>query len=118
MSDKKPASTSVLGELHSLVASVLTKQLKLADGALSGELSAEQIEALTGALGETKVSIGAAIAFLKNNSITASVEDNDDLRELKDELARTRTRGKQRLSASDLEDAAKQFEQLTGGSLQ
>lgn len=119
--DKKPASTEALGGLHSLVARVLTKQLKLADGALSGELTPEQIELLERVLSDTKVSIGAAIAFLKNNGITASTEKSAELQELERTLTEKRAGAKGRLNKTDLEEAAAAFEamqQLTPGSLQ
>lgn len=112
--DKKPASTEVLGGLHSLVARVLTKQLKLADDALAGELTPEQIGALEHVLSDTKVSIGAAIAFLKNNGITASVEKSQELQELERTLSEKRTGAKGRLNKADLEDAARAFEQMQG----
>ncbi len=112
--DKKPASTEVLGGLHSLVARVLTKQLKLADDALAGELTPEQIEVLTDVLSDTKVAIGAAISFLKNNNITASPEKSAALRELEDELSKKRAAGKGRLTPAQMEEAAQAFAAMTG----
>lgn len=117
MSDNKPASTDVLGALHSLVASVLTKQLKLADGALAGELTPEQIEALEGVLSDTKVSIGAAISFLKNNNITASIEKSNELRELEETLSKKREAGKGRLTPAQMAEAAEAFAALTGDGM-
>jgi hypothetical protein len=115
---KEAASTGELSALHALVSRVLTKQLQLADGALDREFSEEQLTLLTAALGDTKNALGAAITFLKNNNITASVEDNNELRQLQTELAATRARGKQKLSQTDLVEAAALFETATGTGLQ
>lgn len=107
----KPATSNDLGVMHKLVADVLTKQLQLADDALSGDLTAEQIEALGESFGDTtKICIGAAITFLKNNAITAPVDASGELESLSKALAEKRSASKQRLSKQQLDDAARAFE--------
>ncbi|WP_425486139.1 hypothetical protein [Achromobacter deleyi] len=72
------ATVEALSELHGVVARELTRRIN-ADEASAAD-------------------IGAAIKFLKDNNITASVEDNDQMRSLKDKLAeREAKRGKLKL---------------------
>lgn len=60
------ASVDALSELHGVVATELIRRIK------GDEASAADI--------------GAAIKFLKDNSITASIEDNSQMKSLKDKL--------------------------------
>src|SRR5690606_23441380 len=60
------ATVGDLSELHGVVARELTRRIN------QNEASAADI--------------GAAIKFLKDNAITASIEDNDDMQALKDKL--------------------------------
>lgn len=78
------ASDKELGDLHKKVAKVLTDALE------SDELSV--------------AAVNAAIAFLKNNNITASPTDNAELAELNKQLAERRKKGKSDLM-SKLNDA-------------
>ena len=67
MANKKNTATEkALGELHATIANVLMEQIK------SGEAN-------------TAI-INAAIKFLKDNNITCSLEDNDDLAYLAKEV--------------------------------
>jgi len=90
---KKAATEDELGDLHRQVAI-----------ALKTMLTPVQIE---GELGTThdKGAVALAIAFLKNNGITASVTQNDALAELKQALV-NRGRNPQRVRAIELQDAA------------
>lgn len=60
------ASVDALADLHGAIASELTRRIK------ENEASAADI--------------GAAIKFLKDNSITADVENNEQLQSLRDKL--------------------------------
>jgi hypothetical protein len=71
------ASTIALGNLHESVATALAEQVK---GYTITEDDQEKLVRPSPAL------LGAAIAFLKNNNITADAEDNAALRELGDAL--------------------------------
>jgi hypothetical protein len=64
-----PASEGALGELHSIVATVLKQRLQ------DGELC-------------TAADVNAAIKFLKDNNITATREANKALGELEEELGK------------------------------
>lgn len=84
------ASVEVLGELHALVAASLREDLE----------AAEQIEDPgVRALAREKAR-AQAIAFLKNNSITADPETNTGLAELRAKLQSKRDVGKSALQAA------------------
>ena len=89
------ASDTELGELHK----VLAQQLKVA-------IVKEDV---------TAAILGVTVAFLKNNNITADAVHNAELDGLKDALQARRTKGK--LSRAALEEAAKAFEDASGGGL-
>jgi hypothetical protein len=80
------ASDKDLGELHGLVARSLKARLE------SGEFTAAEL--------------GAAISFLKNNSVTADATNNAELRNLSDQLS---ARRRKKLSQSTLDEAAEAF---------
>ena len=91
------ASESVLGELHEQVAKALSEQVQ-----------GYQVETDEG-VKEVKPSpalLGAAIAFLKNNNITADASDNAALRELGEALA---ARRKKKIPQASLDAAAEDF---------
>lgn len=97
------ASDKVLGKLHEEVAKALTEQVvgyveETDDGK---ELTVRPSPAL----------LGAAIAFLKNNNITADAEDNAELRELGVALA---ARRKRKIPAAALDEAAEHFANMNG----
>ncbi|WP_397473749.1 hypothetical protein [Pusillimonas sp.] len=76
------ATVNDLSELHGVVARELTRRIT------SNEASAADI--------------GAAIKFLKDNSITASIEDNNEMQALKEKLEeRARKRSSLRLVKSE-----------------
>lgn len=85
------ATEDDLGDLHATVA----RGLKAA-------LEAEPTAAI----------FGAAIAFLKNNNITADPSRNSDLAELQDKLAARRKEKK--LSLTSLREAQDDFERMIG----
>ena len=58
--------------------------------------------------------LGAAIAFLKNNNITASPSKNKDLAALKEALGKKRQR--KELKPRDLQAAADEFERMQGSN--
>lgn len=75
------ATIESLSELHGVVATELTRRI-LADEASAAD-------------------IGAAIKFLKDNAITASVEDNTQMKDLKDRLEERARKRNLRLVKSD-----------------
>lgn len=91
------ASESALGELHAAVAGALTNVIQATDKETGVSLC-------------TAAHLGAAIAFLKNNNITADPDTNKGLTALRDAIQRKRLdakssmAGKQR-AAEDLERA-------------
>lgn len=96
------ASDKVLGELHAKVANALAEQV---DGYTVVEDDVEKVVKPSPAL------LSAAIAFLKNNNITADAEDNVALRNLGDALA---ARRKKRIPQAALDDAALTYASYTG----
>ncbi len=89
---KNAATEDALGALHKKVADVLTEAL---DG-----------ENINGAV------LGAAITFLKNNSITADVQHNEGLSKLSEALQRKRERSKDRLK--EFQQAEAEFHRSVG----
>jgi hypothetical protein len=96
------ASTKVLGELHEAVATALSEQVK---GFTVIEDEQEKVVRPSPAL------LGAAIAFLKNNNITADANDNAALRELGETLKARRQR---KLPQQLLDQAADSFAERFG----
>ena len=96
------ASDKKLGALHEYVAEALSEQVQGYD------------EETTGAEGEITVKrirpgaavLGAAIAFLKNNNVTADPEDNLALRDLSEKL---KARRNKKLPQAELDAAAEEF---------
>ena len=99
------ASEKVLGELHAAVATALTEQVK---GYLVVEDEVEKEVKPSPAL------LGAAIAFLKNNNITADAEDNAALRELGESL---KARRQKKLPPAMLDAAAEAFAERFGNGM-
>lgn len=92
------ASDKQLGRLHLVVAEALTEQV----------VGYEE-ESEDGSVKKVRPSpalLGAAIAFLKNNNVTADATDNAQLRELGEALA---ARRKKRIPQAALDEAAEQF---------
>lgn len=96
------ASETELGNLHALVASTLASRIAapLREG--------ETIIPGTEGLAASSSDIQAAIAFLKNNNITADADTNDGLRALREQLDARRKSAKdlmaaQQRAAADLE---------------
>jgi len=73
-----------LSELHGAVARVLKNQLE--ETIVITDENGEQKEVAVA----TPATLGVAIKFLKDNDITASVEDDDNLGELSDMLKQKR----------------------------
>lgn len=91
------ASESKLGALHEAVADALTEQVKGYE---------EETEEGTKLVRPSPALLGAAIAFLKNNNITADAEDNAALRDLSQALQAKR---KRKLPQAALDEAAETF---------
>lgn len=100
------ASDKQLGSLHAKVAAALTEQV---EGYTVVEDDVEKLVRPSPAL------LGAAIAFLKNNNITADVEDNAALRDLGEAL---KARSKKKLPQALLDDAASAYAMSMGGMMQ
>lgn len=88
------ASEDKLGLLHGVVAEYLT--LKLMTGAA------------------TAAEVGAAITFLKNNSITASPSTNAAISNLTRTLAERKARKGGKLTAAEGKEAEEAFQSLMG----
>jgi hypothetical protein len=103
------ATEKVLGDLHKAVAMALTEQVA---GLKVQELNAEgePVEVL---VRPSPAVLSAAIAFLKNNNITADAEDNAALRELGLAL---KARQKKRIPQERLDEAASLFAERFGDS--
>jgi hypothetical protein len=96
------ASDKKLGDLHEAVADALSEQVK---GYTKTEVTAAGEEVQV----EVKASpalLSAAIAFLKNNNITADAEDNAALRDLNQAL---QARRKKKIPQASLDEAADTF---------
>lgn len=89
------ASEASLGSLHGIVAEYLS--LKLATGKA------------------TAAEVGAAITFLKNNSITADPTKNAALANLRGTLANRKRKGA--LTPSEAREATGQFEAMMGSMM-
>lgn len=85
MTEQSKATVDALGELHGVVAKVLTSQLR---HTITNETSGEVIHTAPAS------TIAAAIAFLKNNNITADPSKNEALAELNNMLRRKHREGK------------------------
>lgn len=96
------ASDKELGTLHKAVAVALQEQV---------EGYEEETEHGTRTVKPSPALLGAAIAFLKNNNITASATDNEELSKLSKALAAKR-RGK--LPQAALDEAAESYVYSTG----
>lgn len=97
------ASTKVLGDLHEQVAKALSEQVQGYE---------EETDEGTKHVRPSPAVLGAAIAFLKNNNITADPEGNAALRDLNEKLAARRNK---KLPQADLDHAAAQFAYSVGG---
>ena len=100
------ASAKTLGDLHEKVAVAFAEQVEgfVETDAEGQERTVRPSPAL----------LGAAVAFLKNNNITADPETNAALGELKDKLA---ARRKGKVSAELLDRAANDFAAHMGGGM-
>lgn len=100
------ASAKTLGELHEAVATAFSEQV--VGFVETDEDGKERTVRPSPAL------LGAAVAFLKNNNITADPETNAALGELKDKLA---ARRKGKVSAELLDQAANDFAAHMGSGM-
>ena len=100
------ANAKTLGELHEAVATAFSEQVK-------GFVEADE-EGKERTVRPSPALLGAAVAFLKNNNITADPETNAALGELKDKLA---ARRKGKVSAELLDQAANDFAAHMGGGM-
>lgn len=93
------ATDKQLGDLHQQVAKALSLQVQ----------GVENDDGVV--IPPSPALLGAAITFLKNNSITADAEDNEALRELNVKLSERR---KRKIPASALDDAAAAYANTMG----
>ena len=100
------ATEEALGSLHAAVAKALSEKIKAPIYHEGSPIPN------TEGLGCSSSDLQAAIAFLKNNNITADPTDNEDLRELREQLDKRRKRGKAALRSA--QDAATDFESWLG----
>jgi hypothetical protein len=102
------ASDTELGELHATIASQLAAIIR--DGATVTDKEGNQVQVSAG-----PAYFGAAIAFLKNNNITADVSENAELAELA--LTLKKKRDSRKLTSAQLAEAQRAFEGLSGEGL-
>lgn len=100
------ANAKTLGELHEAVAKALSEQV---------EGYTEQTDDGERLVRPSPAVLGAAIAFLKNNNITADPETNEALRDLNTKLA---DRRKRKIPQASLDAAANDFAERFGSTLQ
>lgn len=105
------ASEKTLGVLHEKVATALTEQVEgyeepiiNDEGDVVGQIKVRPSPAL----------LNAAVAFLKNNNITADAAENESLRELNKQLAARRKDKK--LPQAALDEAAMRYADMAGGN--
>jgi hypothetical protein len=103
------ATEGTLGALHALVATALTARLN--EPLRKGD-DLVPVPGTEG-MGCSSSDIQAAIAFLKNNNITADPETNSELADLNKALAARRKDRKQAMLSQQA--AADDFEQRLGG---
>lgn len=101
------ASDKQLGHLHLVVAKALTEQVEGYEEEVS--------DGVTKTVRPSPAVLSAAIAFLKNNNITADATDNAALRELGEAL---QARRKKKLPQADLDAAAERFAESQGTFMQ
>lgn len=80
------ASDAILKELHEAVAQELLAIVR--NGVPVYDKEGEEV----GTRKATAAELGAAISFLKNNSITADLDDSDATRELREALEKRRSK--------------------------
>jgi hypothetical protein len=105
---KMPATEQELGDLHKHVANALSEQVQgvvVEEVGLDGEKSQRKLH-------PSPALLGAAIAFLKNNNITASASDNAALKELQEKLAQRRNR---KITPEAFDEAAANYAMSVGG---
>lgn len=100
------ASEDALCNLHKVVAEALTVAVTPRE---------IEIEGKPEVILPSAAHLGAAIAFLKNNNITADPATNKELSDLEQALQARRGR---RLSQKDLDDAARTFAMANGDLVQ
>ena len=105
------ASDKTLGALHQKVAEALTEQV---EGYEEPVFDSEGEAKGTKMVRPSPALLGAAIAFLKNNNITADATENEALRDLSKKLA-DRRRGK--IPQAALDEAAETFATVHAGGL-
>lgn len=101
------AKESELGTLHKIVAAAFIEQVAGYDE--------EQEDGRVRRVRPSPALLGAAVTYLKNNSITADVEGNAALRTLNDNLAARRNK---RIPQAALDAAADAYSERFGGTLQ
>ena len=106
------ASEKTLGDLHEKVAKALTEQV---EGYEEPVLNEEGEEVATKLVRPSPSLLTAAIAFLKNNNITADPEQNEALATLNKRLAEKR---KGKANQLDLDAAADRYAASQGFPLQ
>ena len=107
------ATEDALNALHGAVASTLASQMQ---APLFNE--GQKIEGTEG-LGCSAAVLSVAVAFLKNNNVTASPATNTGLADLAKQLTQKREEKRNSLRAGALEQAAEDFQSRHGfGSVQ
>jgi hypothetical protein len=104
------AKESHLAELHSTVARVLTAQVshKVPEEVFNAD--GECVETGEEVYDASPATLAAAIKFLKDNSITCDLENNEDMNQLRDTLARKQKHS--RLTGSNGREAALQLVEM------
>lgn len=103
------ASAKILGDLHKHVAQAFTEQVV---GYTEEVERGDKLVTVT--VRPSPALLGAAVAFLKNNNVTADPETNASLSKLKDTLA---ARRKGHVSPAVLDAAAESYAAHMGGGI-
>ena len=104
------ASEAKLAELHGALAEVLTKQLDMPIVTKDGVIVQD-----TEGLGVSAAVLSVAVAFLKNNNISADAAGNTGLNDLAAKLAAKREEAKRNLRKPlDFNQAVEDFEKSAG----
>lgn len=88
------ATEDELSALHGAVARVLREQLEEKAVITDSDTGEEREVSMA-----TPAMIAAATKFLKDNNVTASIEDDENLSELQDQLEKNRKKRKLRLAS-------------------
>ena len=107
------ATIKELGDLHSKLTRTISEAIEPTISVVGEGEGAKEVR-----IAAPASMLAVAVAFLKNNSITADADVNDELTALKDKLKERRAQRKAPLTARDLDEAAEVLGTLGTGTMQ